>query len=434
MRTSFGRTAMRGAVGSFLRRRVVGQARTASTPAVDTVAVMNGSVRVGFADGAAATFDRRMLRLASDDVRLGTSQRKIYPSDPVIRGAVIDSAKTVDGVVHIQWADGTQQTLEGGWLRQHTVNKDELKADSESRRPSVPEVSPPLPELTWSELQTERGVWNWVKNLNDVGLCLLRGVPTGLGTVMDAAGLIAPPMNTLYPSPFDVRVEEKPINVAYTAEGLVLHQDMAYYESPPGIQFLHCVELADSVTGGENMLLDAHAAAELLRERSPAHFDALCRIPATFQKDHLDRDHPAQFWYHRPHIATNADREVIAVFWSPPFEGELRIPECDVDPYFNAYAAFADIINSPEAERRCGWRLRLGEGDLLSFSNRRLLHGREPIGGSGVRHLQGCYVSADDFGNAFRNLARRNAPPGDGPAAAFGGRGGAQCWGFQCWR
>jgi hypothetical protein len=31
---------------------------------------------------------------------------------------------------------------------------------------------------------------------------------------------------------------QDPINVAYTTEGLTFHMDLAYYESPPGIQML----------------------------------------------------------------------------------------------------------------------------------------------------------------------------------------------------
>ena len=32
-----------------------------------------------------------------------------------------------------------------------------------------------------------------------------------------------------------------PINVAYSDAALALHTDLAYYESPPGLQFLHCI-------------------------------------------------------------------------------------------------------------------------------------------------------------------------------------------------
>ena len=40
---------------------------------------------------------------------------------------------------------------------------------------------------------------------------------------------------------FDVIVEEEPINIAYSGAKLLLHMDLVYYESPPGLQLLHCL-------------------------------------------------------------------------------------------------------------------------------------------------------------------------------------------------
>jgi gamma-butyrobetaine dioxygenase len=38
-----------------------------------------------------------------------------------------------------------------------------------------------------------------------------------------------------------------PINVAYSTLGLVMHQDLVYYESPPGLQLLHCMRFDDEI-------------------------------------------------------------------------------------------------------------------------------------------------------------------------------------------
>ena len=40
---------------------------------------------------------------------------------------------------------------------------------------------------------------------------------------------------------FDVVSMETPTNLAYSPVGLPLHIDLSYYESPPGLQFLHCI-------------------------------------------------------------------------------------------------------------------------------------------------------------------------------------------------
>ena len=40
---------------------------------------------------------------------------------------------------------------------------------------------------------------------------------------------------------FRVESVPQPINVAYSSAYLSYHMDLVYYESPPGLQFLHCV-------------------------------------------------------------------------------------------------------------------------------------------------------------------------------------------------
>lgn len=39
----------------------------------------------------------------------------------------------------------------------------------------------------------------------------------------------------------DVISKEKPTNIAHTPAELPFHMDDCYYESPPGLQFLHCI-------------------------------------------------------------------------------------------------------------------------------------------------------------------------------------------------
>lgn len=46
---------------------------------------------------------------------------------------------------------------------------------------------------------------------------------------------------TIYGTLFDVIGKEQPVNLAYGFSDLNFHMDLLYYESPPGIQMLHCV-------------------------------------------------------------------------------------------------------------------------------------------------------------------------------------------------
>ena len=49
---------------------------------------------------------------------------------------------------------------------------------------------------------------------------------------------------------------------------------------------------------------------------------------------------------------------------------------------------------------------KAGPGDLFIVDNQRVLHGRKTVGGSGRRHLQGCYADKDSLLSTLRVLER----------------------------
>ena len=233
---------------------------------------------------------------------------------------------------------------------------------------------------------------------------------------------------SLYGNIFHVRVGERNSNnVAYTSSALCPHQDLAYYESPPGMQLLHCIANGCGVVGGESTLIDVMAAAYQLRELRPESFECLVQCPATFVKQ---RD-GACMTYRRPHIVlaggdnNDIDREITAVFWSPPFEGPVCLPPHQVDRYYEAYADFERLLNGntnddtntddelSQYAQDFTWQHKLQPGEMLVFNNRRMVHGRRAFAAAeGVsfdesqRHLVGCYTNIDDTLNSYRVLLR----------------------------
>ncbi|KXJ17460.1 Gamma-butyrobetaine dioxygenase [Exaiptasia diaphana] len=195
---------------------------------------------------------------------------------------------------------------------------------------------------------------------------------------------------------FDVISTPNPINIAYSSVNLDYHMDLAYYQSPPGIQMLHCRRFDKEVKGGESVFLDVFAIAEKFRKTNPKEFDTLVRVPATFQKIHFERENPVYLKYQRPHICLNHHKEIVSITWSPAFEGPLFVDEEDVEPYYEAYFAFDKAVNQSELKVK----FRLEEGDLIAFNNIRILHGREEFElNGGGRSLRGCYVNIDEFRN-----------------------------------
>lgn len=224
---------------------------------------------------------------------------------------------------------------------------------------------------------------------------------------------------------FHVKSVQDAKNIAYTSEPLGPHQDLAYYESKPGLQLLQCLS-DNGVEGGESVLVDAMAAAEEFRKIAPEHFDTLIKCPATFVKQREEAD----MIFRRPHIVSDDNGDVVSVNWSPPFEGPLSVKPQLVEPYYRAYAAFERMLDNSlpkededddmqpelamalrEYAEQYTWERRLEAGEILVFNNLRMLHGRRGFafrGDSGGRHLLGCYTNIDDTLNRYRVLLRNS--------------------------
>eukprot|EP00041_Stephanoeca_diplocostata_P023481 m.578037 g.578037 ORF g.578037 m.578037 type:complete len:246 (+) comp22303_c0_seq1:140-877(+) len=180
----------------------------------------------------------------------------------------------------------------------------------------------------------------------------------------------------------------------------------------------------DVVRGGESTLLDLVALMDVFRRRHPEHFATLCRVPVRFEKIHFDRADPVAMVYHRPIVTVNpATDKITQVTWAPPFEGPL--PRYDagtvVDEFYRAYCALAEMIEPasdgsivPAPPASATVKFRLTPGDVITFNNRRMLHGRLPFhSANGLqepeRHLHGIYVNIDEFKSRHMVMSKRHA-------------------------
>lgn len=107
--------------------------------------------------------------------------------------------------------------------------------------------------------------------------------------------------------------------------------------------------------------------------------------------------------YRRPHIVTEPEGgRIIGVTWAPAFEGPLDVPEHDIEPYYEAYATFARLMDGSPSRLE----IRLQPGDMTCYNNRRVVHGRHSFQlNGGVRHLRGCYLNIDEFKSQLQVLA-----------------------------
>lgn len=438
-------------------------------------------------NGDTSVFHRRWLYYnAPNHVHSATGQRTIEP-EAVASPPAITRVATVAGgaALQVTWGSDMISEYPATWLHARDYSRPALAAartaatppalgghsaattnatrdgsrGNSRERSRVPYTTPEqqrthpaigrgeIPTFEYADvMSSERAVWRWLQALNEYGLTLIRNAPTTERTVLQVGARVAHPMHTIYGDAWDVAVMANPINIAYAPVGLDVHVDLVYYESPPGLQLLHCREFDSHIIGGESTFIDGFLAAEELRRRDPAAFMTLTRVPATFQKVHYDREWPVHIVAARPHIAVDstlhseADAaagagDVTGVFWAPQFEGPLRVPPEHVDAYYEAYAAFARVLRDVERDGRFMIEFRMQPGDISVFNNRRMLHGRRVFGlppespavsagaagaqtavdaggaatrrKNGSRLLQGCYVNIDEYKSRLMYLCHK---------------------------
>jgi len=398
-------------------------------------------VSLRWADGLRRGFHPLWLRDNCSSRRHAATRQKVAsPADlpPTVRVADMQAA---DDVLHVGWEPTHASAFCAHWLRAHGFDLEPEAAEGLPAKRASTGLGTDVWRVPFDELWPDQddARWRWTNALAEHGLTVLENVPasvasaTGGGESVDGvravAEILGPMQPNIYGEIFDVvsAGDKDAINIAYTSEAIGPHMDLCYYESPPGIQLLHCLRFDEDVVGGGSFLIDAFAVAEGLKHSAPEAFATLSTVPATFVKDHSKRAQPVLLSYQRPHLSLDPHTQrVVGVFWSPPFEGPLAagLPPHSVGDYYAAYRALHAAI---EAAPR--FEMRLQPGELLVFNNRRMLHGRHAFEAQrgGTRHLRGGYVNIDEFANRY-NLLRRSSGGATADAALASAPLGNQDW------
>lgn len=266
-----------------------------------------------------------------------------------------------------------------------------------------------------------------VNNLNKYGMCFVTNIEdplnnpetqvmtpenTSLWPVAKLAQRFGYIKETFYGKLFDVRNEKDAKNIANTDVFLPLHMDLCYYESPPGLQFLHFIK--NSTLGGENVFSDSFAAVQHLYNTDKEAYDALRKVPLTFHYD----NNGEYYYYLRPLIVEDpyipdfatGEPRIKEVNYAPPFQGifEFGVKK-DENPvlfenFMRGMIKFEEFVNDPKNQ----FISKTPENSCVVFDNRRILHSRRQFSDSngGDRWLMGCYVDGDSFRSKLRTLNR----------------------------
>jgi gamma-butyrobetaine dioxygenase len=218
--------------------------------------------------------------------------------------------------------------------------------------------------------------------------------------VLEVAASFGFVRETNYGRLFDVRVEPRPGNLAYTSRRILPHTDNPYRDPVPTVQLLHCLRAADD--GGDTGLVDGFAAARELRATDRETFDLIAGTPVPFGY----QDKSTELRASQPLIQLSPRGRIRAVRFNNRSAQPLRLPYAQVTAFYAAYRRWAELLARPERQLN----LRLGPGDCLVFDNTRVLHARTAFSGTGGRHLQGCYADLDGLASTLAVLRRGEIP------------------------
>jgi gamma-butyrobetaine dioxygenase len=334
------------------------------------------------------------------------SAQKLFSITDLPDELAIAAVEAGDERIEVRFApDGHRSVFTRAWLAAHRPGRSpaaDARAEDAKRLWQAADLAGGSPQGWWPRFQQDDAHREWCLDaLLRQGFVLLRGVPAVDRAVLEVAAGFGYVRRTNYGELFEVRVEEKAVNLAFTSLPIRPHTDNPYRDPVPTIQLLHC--LRNAAGGGDSGLVDGFHAAALLRSSAPEQFELLTRTPVVFRYSDAAADLTAT----RPLIGLDPVGRIREVRFNNRSLQPLGLPADELDAYYRAYRRFAQLLYRPEAQ----FALRLEPGDCLVFDNTRVLHARTGFTAGGARHLQGCYADLDGAASNLAVLRRTAAWP-----------------------
>ena len=299
-----------------------------------------------------------------------------------------------DGKLVIQWSEGNHTSYyDPKWLRENCYtlkNKQKYISPYElwnsSLQNDLNSISVGHDEI----ISSDQGLIKWLEILHHKGIAIVKNTPIEKESAFPALNRISHTRETFFKTPFEVINIPKPNNSAYSAHALRNHMDLPWFETPPGYQFLHC--LINSAEGGDSSAVDGFAVADYLRKNEKEIFETLVSVHLKFR----DKDYTQESirGFHAPAISLTKDNDYNDIRFSVATMDTLDCHPDIMDKVYKAHHRFGNLLH----DDRFQIKFRLNPGDIFSFNNRRVLHGRTAFDpNSGHRHLQGYYIDRDEI-------------------------------------
>ena len=299
-----------------------------------------------------------------------------------------------EGKLEIEWNEGNHTSYyDQKWLREncYTINNKKKYISpyilwDNSLNSKLSTIQIEHDEI----MDSDKGLIKWLELLHYYGIAIVKKAPIEKKSALPVLNRIGSIRETFFKTPFEVINIPKPNNSAYTAHALRNHMDLPWFENPPGYQFLHC--LINKAEGGNSSAVDAFAVADYLRKNEKGIFESLVSVPLKFKDNDYTQESIRIF--HAPAITLTKDDDYNDIRFSVATMDTLDCHPDIMDKVYKAHHRLGNLLHDDKFQIK----FRLNPGDIFSFNNRRVLHGRTAFDpNSGHRHLQGYYIDRDEI-------------------------------------
>ena len=362
---------------------------------ISKVSTNGSSLDILWNDGKKSNFNYLWLRDNCPTAHDKDSRHRMFNILKVSKDIIAKKFKVNDaGKLVIQWNEGDHtSSYDPDWLREncYTLKSKQkyispYKLWDSSLQTNLFSISIDHDEI----ISSDKGLIKWLEILHHKGIAIVKNTPIKKESAFPALNRISHTRETFFKTPFEVINVPKPNNSAYSAHALNNHMDLPWFETPPGYQFLHC--LINSAEGGDSSAVDGFAVADYLRKSEKEIFETLLSVPLKFR----DKDYTQESirGFHAPAISLTKDNDYNDIRFSVATMDTLDCHPDIMDKVYKAHHRFGNLLH----DDRFQIKFRLNPGDIFSFNNRRVLHGRTAFDpNSGHRHLQGYYIDRDEI-------------------------------------
>ena len=371
-------------------------------PQIESASHNDGVIDLQWSDGSCDRFHCIWLRDACrcetcGDPAIGYRNLRLSALDLELKPRLLNTSADE---LAISWNDGHKSSFTASWLNEHAYDERTRRARAFKPRPWDETLRRDPPTVEYSEIiDDDARFLRMLQRVRDHGICFVRSAPARAGVVETLARRFGFPQESNFGRVQDLVFDPQKSSIANDIKALKPHTDEPYRASPPGILLFHCI--ANDQTGaGSSTFVDGFEVAERLRQHDPEGFLALCENSQAFRRHFADDvDLIVEF----PIISLDEFDNLCGVRINDRVSAPPTIATQQVEAYYRGLHYLLQQSEDPESTMH----LTLKPGDIAIFDNHRILHGRTDLTVDGQRWLQWVQIERGDFHSSLRILADR---------------------------